>query len=214
MEDKEISVRTFSLACRKINFHTRTTTKNIHSQGSLCNIGQKFRITPQKNRFSVEHLYFTKKSCHCVYRWKARSVLYNLPFVTILQSSVYSRNYRKCSCKKCLKEHVFWGKSKSIPNIRAQIAYFFCEVGPHWDPRTQACWPIALYLSFKFIGGLFRSPATLPRTTIPLSLASFMCSGSIPAKPQFGCTDVFVSAPHLLHESVFALFIFAACTAD
>ncbi len=31
--------------------------------------------------------------------------------------------------------------------------FFFCEVGPNWDPRIQTLWPIALYLSFKFIGG-------------------------------------------------------------
>ncbi len=31
--------------------------------------------------------------------------------------------------------------------------FLFYEVGPNWDPRTQARWPIALYLSFKFIGG-------------------------------------------------------------
>ncbi len=31
--------------------------------------------------------------------------------------------------------------------------FFFCEMGPNWDHRTQARWLIALYLSFKFIGG-------------------------------------------------------------
>ncbi len=31
--------------------------------------------------------------------------------------------------------------------------FFFCEVGPNWDSRTQARWPIALYLSFKFLEG-------------------------------------------------------------
>ncbi len=30
--------------------------------------------------------------------------------------------------------------------------FFFCQVSNYWDPRTQACWPIASYLSFKFIG--------------------------------------------------------------
>ncbi len=29
---------------------------------------------------------------------------------------------------------------------------FFCEVSSHWDPRIKTYWPIALYLSFKFIG--------------------------------------------------------------
>ncbi len=28
--------------------------------------------------------------------------------------------------------------------------FFFNEVGRRWDPRTQASWTIALYLSFKF----------------------------------------------------------------
>ncbi len=97
--------------------------------------------------------------------------------------------------------------------------FFFSEVGPNWDLRTQARWPIALYLSFKFIG-LFRSHAPLPRATIPLSLASFICSGSILAKPKVCiltfsntghshrmCADVSFPAPHLLHERVFALLI-------
>ncbi len=30
---------------------------------------------------------------------------------------------------------------------------FFLRGGSRWDPRTQAYCPIALYLSFKFIGG-------------------------------------------------------------
>ncbi len=87
--------------------------------------------------------------------------------------------------------------------------------GSHWDPRTQDHWPIALYLSFKFIG-LFRSPALLPMAIIPLSLASFIYSGSILVKPKVCiltfsnighshrmCTDVSFSAPHLLHEAGF-----------
>ncbi len=64
------------------------------------------------------------------------------------------------------------------------------------------------------------SSAPLSRATIPLSLASFICSGSILAKPNVCiltfsstghshrmCTDVSFSAPHLLHEGVFALII-------
>ncbi len=102
-------------------------------------------------------------------------------------------------------------------NSVSKLFFFFCEVGPNsW---TQARWPITLYLSFKFIG-LFRSPAPLPRAMIPLSFASFICSGSILANPNVCiltfsntrhlhkmCTDVFFSAPHLLHEGVFALLI-------
>ncbi len=97
--------------------------------------------------------------------------------------------------------------------------FFSCEVGSHWDPRTKAHWPITLSLWFKFIR-LFRSPATLRRAMIPLSLASFICSGSILGKPKVCiltfsntwhshrmCTDVSFSAPHILHEGVFALLI-------
>ncbi len=69
---------------------------------------------------------------------------------------------------------------------------FFCDMGLDWDPKTQARW---------------------------LSLASFICSGSILAKPKVyiltfyighshkRCTNVSFSAPHLLHEGVFALLI-------
>ncbi len=58
------------------------------------------------------------------------------------------------------------------------INFFLLLDGSHWDPRTQAHWPIVLY---------FRRPASLPRDTISLSLASFICSGSILVKPKV-CT--------------------------
>ncbi len=99
------------------------------------------------------------------------------------------------------------------------LRIFFCRVGFHWEQRTQAHWPIALYLSFKFIG-LFRSPHPLPREAIPLSLASFICSGCILAKPRVCvltvsntrlshrmCTSISSSAPHHLHKGFFALLI-------
>ncbi len=35
----------------------------------------------------------------------------------------------------------------ALPNSVAS-AVFFCEVGPNWDPRSQARWPIALYPQF------------------------------------------------------------------
>ncbi len=97
--------------------------------------------------------------------------------------------------------------------------FFFCEVDLDWDPRTQARWPIAPYLSFKFIGGYL---GVLPpyQATIPLSLTSFICSGSILTKPKVCilifsntrhshrmCTDVSFSAPNLLHEGEFPLLI-------
>ncbi len=90
---------------------------------------------------------------------------------------------------------------------------FFCEVNPHWDPRTQAYWPIALYLSFKFIG-LFRSPAPLLSHN-PAQPRLFYLFRSILTKPEvciltFSNTghshrmysDVSFSAPHLLYEGV------------
>ncbi len=96
------------------------------------------------------------------------------------------------------------------------IYIFFCEVGPNWDPRTQATG----ILPYTIHRVLFRSPAPLPRDTIPLSLASLVCSGSILAKPKVCiltfsntqhshrmCTDVLFSAPHLLREGVFAFLI-------
>ncbi len=105
--------------------------------------------------------------------------------------------------------------------------YFFWEVGPNWDPRTQVRWPIALYLSFKFIEGYLGVQPPYRRTTIPLSLASFICSGSILAKLNVCiltfsntrhshrmCTDVSFSAPHLLHDGVFARLVLCSITAD
>ncbi len=64
------------------------------------------------------------------------------------------------------------------------------------------------------------SPAPLTKAVIPLSLALFICPGSILAKPKVciltfsntrrsyrTVTDVSFSVPHLLHEGVFALLI-------
>ncbi len=90
------------------------------------------------------------------------------------------------------------------------------QLGPQDSGQLAHC-PIPLILIHR---GLFRSPVTLPRAKLPLSLASFICSGSILAKPKVCIlifsntgrshrmyTDVSFSAPHLLHERVFALFI-------
>ncbi len=49
-------------------------------------------------------------------------------------------------------------KNKIFNDFSKALAYifngnnFFCEVSSYWDPRTQAHWPIALSLLFKFIG--------------------------------------------------------------
>ncbi len=93
-------------------------------------------------------------------------------------------------------------------------------MGPDWNSRTQARWPIALHPSFKFIGGYLGVQSLLPGATIPFNLASFIYFGSILAKPTVCilifsntgyshrlCTDVSFSAPHLPHEGVSALLI-------
>ncbi len=107
-----------------------------------------------------------------------------------------------------------WGEK--MPQSR--IGNFFCEVGPCWDLRTQAHWPIALSLSFKFIWGYL---GVQPPYRGPWShSASLAFIESIMAKPKVCilnfsntgqphrmCTDVSFSAPHLLHKGVFALLI-------
>ncbi len=96
--------------------------------------------------------------------------------------------------------------------------FFFHDVGPSWVSRTQVHYPSPLYLSFKFIGGyLGVQPPYQPRSC---SASPFICSGSILTKPKVCIftfantghshrmgTDVSFSAPHLLQEGVFALFI-------
>ncbi len=47
-------------------------------------------------------------------------------------------------------------KIKFLSNRKGISEFFFCEVGPKWDTRTEARWPIAPYLSFKFIGGYYK----------------------------------------------------------
>ncbi len=92
-----------------------------------------------------------------------------------------------------------------------QLNIFFCE------PGFKPAGPLP-YTSHLNSQGVCRSPAPLPRATIPRSLTSFIYSGSILAKPEVCiltfsntghshriCTDVSFSAPHLLHEGVFAL---------
>ncbi len=50
---------------------------------------------------------------------------------------------------------IFWAREKGDENsVLFFFFFFFCEVGPSWDLRTQAHWPIALYLSFKFVGAI------------------------------------------------------------
>ncbi len=113
----------------------------------------------------------------------------------------------------------YWFFTSSTSVCIAVNGFFFflqggSQLGPQ-DPCPLVHCPIPL---IEIHRGLFRSPASLPRATIPLSLTSFICSGSILAKPKVCltfyntgysrrmCTDVFFSALHL-HEGVFALLI-------
>ncbi len=81
--------------------------------------------------------------------------------------------------------------------LRKNIRYlgFFCEVVPHWHPRTQAHWLIALSLSFKFTGGylwvqpLYRGPWS--HSASPL----VFCSTSILTKPEV-CILTFSNTGH------------------
>ncbi len=49
--------------------------------------------------------------------------------------------------------------------------FFFCEVGSSWDSRSQAHWPMALSLSFKFIDGY--SSVQLPYQGLQFCSADF-----------------------------------------
>ncbi len=92
-------------------------------------------------------------------------------------------------------------------------------MGPHWDPRTQAQWLIALSLSFKVIGiylGVqpsYRGPQSHsaspllfvpdPSWQSPRSVLTF----SNARHSHRMCTNISFSAPYLLHKGVFALLI-------
>ncbi len=61
-----------------------------------------------------------------------------------------------------LSENKFWVTQITLESVKFPyeqrscvdlFGFFLMRWVPHWDPRTQAHWPIALYLSFKFIGG-------------------------------------------------------------
>ncbi len=100
------------------------------------------------------------------------------------------------------------------------IFSFFFEVGLNWDPRTQARWPIAPYLSFKFIGDYlgvlppYQGPWSRSASLFLFVLDPFWqnprsasLSFSNTGHSHRMCTDVSFSASHLLHEGVFALLI-------
>ncbi len=105
--------------------------------------------------------------------------------------------------------------------------FFFWEMDPRWNPRNHTHWPIALYLSFKFIGCYLGVQPPLPRAMISLSLASFICSGSILVKPKV-CILTFSNAGHSRRMCTYVSFLHriscmrksllsspcAACTAD
>ncbi len=110
----------------------------------------------------------------------------------------------------------FHSLSLSLP----ETAIFFCEVDPNWDHRTQAHWPIALYLSFKFIGcylgvqlpykghnsaqpRLFYLFRIHPGKKLSVCILTFFNTGHSHRMR----TNVSFSAPHLLHEGVFALLL-------
>ncbi len=42
-----------------------------------------------------------------------------------------------------------------LPRFPEIVILFFCKVGPNWDTRTHAKWPIAVSFSFEF-KGVFR----------------------------------------------------------
>ncbi len=96
---------------------------------------------------------------------------------------------------------------------------FLCEMGFHWDPRTQAPTPIVLSLSFKFIGGYLvvqllteGHDPTQPRLFYLFRIRLGKAQDLHPYLSNTGhshrmCTDVSFSALHFLHEGVFALFI-------
>ncbi len=100
-------------------------------------------------------------------------------------------------------------------------------MGLNWDRRTQACWPIALYISFKFVGGYLgvqppyrgaRSRSASPFAFVLDTSRQSPSSASLPF-PILGirieCVPTF---PFLHHISCMRKSLLysstAACTAD
>ncbi len=90
---------------------------------------------------------------------------------------------------------------------------FFLEVGLHWDPGTQAHWPIA-YTSHLNSQGAIQESNHLTEGHDSAQLAPFFLFWIHPGKAQGlhpylfqhrVCTDVSFSAPQLLHEGGLAL---------
>ncbi len=102
---------------------------------------------------------------------------------------------------------------------------FFYEVGSNLDPRTQAYWPIALFLSFKFIGsysavqpayrGLpYWSASPLLFDPDPPRQSPKSASISIPAPGiHIECVPTFLHHISRMRESVLSSS-WAACNAD
>ncbi len=91
------------------------------------------------------------------------------------------------------------------------------DVGPSWEPRTQAHWPIALSLILIY-KELFSISVTLPRATIPLSLVFLFAPDPSWQRPRsapssFPTTGIHIKCVpaffffnlHLLYEGVFGL---------
>ncbi len=81
--------------------------------------------------------------------------------------------------------------------------FLFCKVGPKLGLQNSVPLP---YPSNLNSFGLFRSPSLLPRARTPISLARFICSGSILAKPKV-CIGNFRRAPT---QNVYRRFLFCA----
>ncbi len=95
--------------------------------------------------------------------------------------------------KGLVKQRLSWDTADTLPGAETSCIFFW-EDGSNWDLRTQALCSIALYPSFKFIGG-YSTVQPIPRATILLSLASFIWSGSILVKPMV-CILIFSNTRH------------------
>ncbi len=77
-----------------------------------------------------------------------------------------NKQNQKRTSTSCFYLISFMERSKEI------IFFFSLRGGPCWDSRTQVHWLIAVYLSFKFIGGYL--VAQPPYRGPQLSLTSFL----------------------------------------
>ncbi len=83
--------------------------------------------------------------------------------------------------------------------------FYFCEVGLHCDSRTQTCWPVVLYLSFKFVVGCLgvqpRSCPALPLLFVPNPWWQSPRSASLPFPMSGIHTKCILMFPFLHHIS-------------